>query len=136
MQLFAALIYWVIVCLWLAVLGTVSAAYLRNPHTFGPSRLLLAVLAIDTSRNIIENHYFGLYFGGQYGLFPGSLVGVLGLPQLLIIPKIVNVSAACFVLGLLLFRWLPDAAKERADAESSLSEAEWRFRLLLDSVKE
>jgi hypothetical protein len=47
----------------------------------------LAVLVVDTVRNIAENLYFGLYFGGQYGLFPASIVGVLGNPSLLIIPK-------------------------------------------------
>jgi hypothetical protein len=67
MQLFAALIYWVIVSLWLTVLGTIIFFYIRNPKAFGTTRLLLAVLAIDTTRNIFENSYFGVYFGSQYG---------------------------------------------------------------------
>ena len=106
MSLAAALIYWVIIALWLAVLGTVCVAYARNPRAFGTTRLLLAVVAIDTLRNVIENLYFGFYFGAQYGLFPGAIVGVLGNPNLLIIPKLINVAAACVVLGLLLMRWL------------------------------
>jgi hypothetical protein len=69
MSLAAALIYWVIIALWLAVLATVGIAFVRNPRTFGAIRLLLSVLTIDTFRNIAENLYFGLYFGGQYGLF-------------------------------------------------------------------
>src|SRR5258707_1263591 len=120
MNLAAALIYWAIVALWLAVLGTVAISYVRNPRTFGAIRLLLAVVAVDTIRNIIENLYFGLYFGAQYGLFPGAIVGVLGNPNLLIIPKIINVAAACVVLGLLLLRWLPTALQERADAEDNV----------------
>jgi hypothetical protein len=82
MNLAAALIYWVIIALWLAVLTTVGVAFIRNPRTFGAVRLLLFVIAIDTVRNIIENLYFGLYFGGQYGLFPAALVGVLGNPAI------------------------------------------------------
>ena len=116
MKLAAALIYWVIVALWLTVLGTVILAYLRDPRAFGAMRLLLAVVAIDTVRNVIENFYFGLYFGAQYGLFPGAIVGVLGNPSLLIIPKLINVAAAGAVLGLLLMRWLPAALRERAEA--------------------
>src|SRR5215475_260209 len=112
MSLIAALIYWVIVALWLSVLATVGAAYIKNPRTFGTARLLLAVVAIDTTRNIIENFYFGLFFGAQYGLFPAAIIGVLGKPHLLIIPKIINVIAAIGVLALLLWRWLPQAAKE------------------------
>src|SRR5262245_12944970 len=118
MNLAAALVYWVIVALWLAVLGALCVAFWRNPRTFGPTKLLLSVIAIDTVRNVIENLYFGLYWGAQYGLFPGAIIGVLGQPHLLIIPKLLNIAAACLVLGLLLLRWLPLASKERAEAES------------------
>ncbi|MCK1513909.1 EAL domain-containing protein [Bradyrhizobium sp. 190] len=123
MALAAALIYWLIISLWLAVLATVGVAYVRNPRTFGAVRLLLAVLVIDTIRNIAENLYFGLYFGGQYGLFSVSIVEVLGDPRLLIIPKIVNVTAACAVLVLIAFRWLPLASRERQEAEAELKQA-------------
>ena len=120
MTLAAALIYWLIISLWLAVLATLGVAYVRNPRTFGAVRLLLAVLVIDTVRNIAENLYFGLYFGGQYGLFPASVVGVLSSPSLLIVPKIVNVIAASAVLCLIVFRWLPLASKERQDSDADL----------------
>ena len=110
MTLAAALIYWVIVALWLTVLGTMGVFYVRNPGVFGTTRLLLAVLAIDTLRNICENLYFGFYFGAKYGVFPAELAETLGNPILLIVPKIVNVGAALVVLVLLLHRWLPSAA--------------------------
>jgi diguanylate cyclase (GGDEF)-like protein/PAS domain S-box-containing protein len=120
MSLTAALIYWVIIALWLAVLITVCVAFVRNPRTFGAVRLLLSVIAVDTVRNIIENLYFGLYFGGQYGLFPAAIVGLLGIPSYLILPKVMNVVAACAVLGLLVLRWLPQASKERAEADADI----------------
>ena len=122
MSLAAALIYWVIISLWLAVFATVGVAFLRNPRTFGAVRLLLSVIVIDTVRNIIENLYFGLYFGSQYGLFPAAIVGVLGNPAYLILPKVMNVVAASAVLGLLVLRWLPRASKERADADADVHE--------------
>jgi diguanylate cyclase (GGDEF)-like protein/PAS domain S-box-containing protein len=120
MNLATALVYWVIISLWLAVLATVCVAFVRNPRTFGTIRLLLSVLLIDTARNLVENVYFGLYFGGQYGLFPASIVGMLGNPNYLIIPKVMNVVAACAVLGLLALRWLPLASKERAEADADI----------------
>ena len=122
MSLTAALIYWVIIALWLAVLTTVCVAFVRNPRTFGTVRLLLSVIVVDTVRNIIENLYFGLYFGGQYGLFPAAIVGVLGNPSYLILPKVMNVAAACAVLGLLVLRWLPQASKERDEADADIQE--------------
>ncbi len=137
MSLTAALIYWVIIALWLAVLTTVCIAFIRNPRTFGAVRLLLFVIVVDTVRNIIENLYFGLYFGGQYGLFPAAIVGVLGNPSYLILPKVMNVVAPCAVLGLLVLR-----SKERADADAHMQlktealnqEAEERRRLFETSL--
>jgi PAS domain S-box-containing protein len=120
MQTATALIYWVIIALWLAVLSTVARAYVRNPKIFGVTRLLLIVVSIDTTRNIIENLYFGLYFGSQYKLFSSSIADVLGSPYLLIVPKLINVLAACVVLALLLFRWLPLALQERLQAEQAV----------------
>ena len=113
MSLAAALIYWVIVTLWAAVFALIVVSYVRNPRVFGTTRLLLAVVAIDTLRNIFENLYFGVYFGGQYGLFPSEVVTVLGRPLLLILPKLLNVMAGSVVLGLLLLRWLPRAVREK-----------------------
>lgn len=120
MSLAAALIYWVIIAIWLAVLSTVAVAYYKNPRTFGTTRLLLIVVGIDTVRNLIENFYFGVYFGAQYGLFSASLVAILGKPYLLILPKIINVLAASLVLSLLLLRWLPMASQERKTADSAV----------------
>lgn len=122
MSLAAALVYWVIIFIWLAVLVTVSVAYFRNARTFGNARLLLIVVAIDTFRNIIENLYFGFYFGALYGLFPAAIIGVLGEPVLLILPKLINVVAAFIVLSLLLLRWLPLAQREKAQADTEVRE--------------
>lgn len=120
MSLAAALIYWIIIVLWVAVFATVCTAFLRNPRTFGTTRLLLSVIVIDTVRNLIENLYFGLYFGSQYGLFPASILATLGNPFYLILPKVMNVIAASAVLGLLVFRWLPTASRERAKADTDI----------------
>jgi len=117
MQLVAALIYWVIVVLWLGVLVAVLVYYTRNPKIFGTTRLLLFVVALDTCRNIVENTYFGLFFGSEYGLLPAGIAGVLGNPVLLIIPKLVNIAAGCFVIGVFLMRWLPKAVSERGNSE-------------------
>ena len=112
MTYLAEYIYGAIVVLWLTVLSSVIYYYVRNPRAFGPTRLLLTVIGIDTARNIAENVYFGVYFGGKYGLFPTWTTELLGRPELLILPKIANVIAGCIVLGLLLFHWLPAAVKE------------------------
>ena len=70
MGIIAALIYWIIVALWMSVFVVLGAAFVRSSKRFGAISLLLVVLAIDTMRNVIENVYFGLYFGSRYGIFP------------------------------------------------------------------
>jgi diguanylate cyclase (GGDEF)-like protein/PAS domain S-box-containing protein len=75
-------------------------------------------------------------------LFPASIVGVLGNPAYLILPKVMNVIAASAVFGLLVWRWLPLASKERADADATVhektvalnQEAEERRRLFETSL--
>jgi PAS domain S-box-containing protein len=133
MNLATALIYWVIVAIWLTVLTTILVVFKRNPSMFGPTRLLLAVVAIDTFRNIVENVYFGLYFGARFGLFPAPLGEFLGNPGLLIAPKLANVAAGCVVLGLLLKRWLPIAMRERQVSEQTI-EGLSRYRMLLEAA--
>jgi diguanylate cyclase (GGDEF)-like protein len=108
----------------MAIFVTLVVYYVRNPATFGPIRLLLAVLLIDTARNVFENVYFGLYFGGLYGFLPAEVVQLLGQPALLIVPKVLNVMAGGVVLGLLLYRWLPAAVQERGRAERRAQELE------------
>lgn len=62
--------------------------YVRNPQALAPRRCLLAVLCVDTLRNIIENSYFGIYFGSVYGTFPAKFATVVGVPILLVMPKL------------------------------------------------
>jgi diguanylate cyclase (GGDEF)-like protein len=117
MNIIAALIYWIVVAVWLTVLAAAVIFYLKNPPIYGTTRLLIVVLSLDTLRNLVENVYFGFYFGGVYGIFPASFAKVLGHPFLLVIPKLVDVAAGCLVLGLLLLHWLPAAIGERRKAE-------------------
>lgn len=106
------------------MLATIAWFYARNPRAFGTTRLLLAVLAIDTTRNVFENIYFGLYFGSQYSLLAPEMAQVLGRPALLILLKLLNIVAGCTVLGLLLMRWLPLAVRERGKSEQRVSDLE------------
>ena len=121
MTYLATYIYWAIVALWLTVLSSVIYYYARNPRAFGTTRLLLAVIGIDTIRNIAENMYFGFYFGGKYGVFPAWIAETLGQPELLVIPKFANMVAGCVVLGLLMFHWLAAAGGQGMESYRTAS---------------
>src|SRR5471032_324942 len=113
MAIVAAVLYWVIVAIWIGVLACTLYFSRGKALIFGSARILLAVVAIDTLRDIIENIYFGIYFGSQYGFFDKSVAAVLGQPFLLMLPKIANIVAGCVVLFILLLQWFPNAARER-----------------------
>lgn len=113
MAIVAAALYWIIVAIWLGVLACTLYFSRGKTIIFGSARILLAVVAIDTLRDIIENVYFGIYFGSQYGFFDRGVAAVLGQPFLLMLPKIANIFAGCVVLFILLLQWLPNAARER-----------------------
>jgi diguanylate cyclase (GGDEF)-like protein len=113
MALSAAILYWVIVAVWTCVLGCAIFYSFGRRVIFGSARLLLIVVAIDTLRDIVENVYFGVYFGSQYGFFDKAIAPVLGQPILLMLPKLANVMAGCAVLFILLLHWFPRAARER-----------------------
>ena len=141
MNLAATFTYWLIVALWLAVLVTLCASYLRNPREFGAMRLLLAVLLIDTIRNLLENVYFGVYWSGRYGILP-EWTSMLGDPVYVMSMKGLTVVAAATVLFVLAIRWLPQATREWRAAEDEIrqkgealsQEVEERRRLFENSV--
>jgi diguanylate cyclase (GGDEF)-like protein len=112
------LIYLPVVLIWCVVLAVAIYFYRINPTLFGSSRILLLVMILDTARNILENIYFGLYFGGRYGVLSAHITELLGQPFLLMLPKLVNIGAAILVLFILLLRWLPKAAQERSALRS------------------
>jgi PAS domain S-box-containing protein len=134
LDLAAALMYWVIVAIWLVVLGTVAVTYLRNPKSLGAARLLLVVILIDTLRNIIENVYFGIYWGGQFGLFSAAVTSPLDNAAYVIAVKMLNVVVGCLVLGVLLLRWLPERIKERAETNARLAEADKESTVLASAL--
>jgi signal transduction histidine kinase len=136
MDLAVALLYWVIVALWLTVLAALIGFVLRSRDVAGTMGLLVLVLGIDAVRNIVENIYFGIYWGAVLGLFPESYAGPLKVWYAVAIPKVINLVAGGMVLGILLLRWLPAAVKERATMQQRVQEAEQQKRALTSALDE
>ncbi len=110
----AALLYWIIVGIWILVLACTLRYGTTKNIVIGSARVLLLVVALDTLRDIVENVYFGMYFGSQYGLFDKGIGSVLGQPLLLMLPKFLNIAAGLTVLFILLLGWFPKALQERS----------------------
>lgn len=75
--------------------------------------VLLLILAIDAFRTLFESVYFGAWYTALAGFLPKSIHTFLVRPEMVFIPKILNVAAAVAVIILLLYKWLPREEKEK-----------------------
>ncbi|MCT7941594.1 sensor domain-containing protein [Shewanella holmiensis] len=126
-QFITSMSYWVLTILWLVIVGI----YLQKIKQLkaikgvlgGTITVLLMILTIDAIRTIIESVYFGLYFNSMYGLLPNSIHELLSQPNLLILPKTINIAAGLLVIWLLINHWIPRELREREESLRILNEA-------------
>ncbi len=121
----AIVTYGVLALLW----GLIFGLYLRHRRAVAGDPLigmLLTVLALDAFKSLVESAYFGLVWGGNYGLLPGWAKD-LGAPGSLTAVKVLNVVVAVVVLVRLARTWVPNEMKRReaqqAELERSLKQA-------------
>lgn len=104
--------YWILVVLW----GYILYFYLRRlsskQYRIPVFVIPLLILSIDAFRTLIESIYFGAWYTSEAGLFPRSVHDVLVRPQYVFIPKVINVAAACLIIGILLRRYIPEEERE------------------------
>ncbi|MBF0187707.1 MAG: PAS domain S-box protein [Magnetococcales bacterium] len=133
--LITPLTYLLLIILWCAILVLISRQYRSLDSIQGPTRVLIAVLAIDALRTLFESIYFGSWYSARVGYLPEWLFELLVQPQNVFIPKIINVLTAAVIVVMLLRQWLP--ALNRAEQEhdrqlEALKESEGRFRSYFD----
>ena len=99
------IIYWVLIGVWTYILFF----YLRKIRSFHQKdklfRLMLIVLAIDSFRTVLESVYFGAWYTSLSLLIPIEVFNYLKQPQIVFIPKIVNLIAAFIILFILIRKW-------------------------------
>jgi PAS domain S-box-containing protein len=129
--LFTPLSYWLLIFLWTLVLLLYLRIKKQAPSSSAIA-VLLVILSIDALRTLIESIYFGFYFNSQYGLLPTWIHHILERPELLFLPKLLNIVAAVVVLMLLIKRWLPAEIKEHETQKDHLRKIEEFNKLLFD----
>ncbi len=111
--LFTPLTYWVLIAMWSFILvfylKKLTSPLVKNRLLF----LLLIILAIDAFRTLFESIYFGAWYTALAGFLPKGVHAFLVRPEMVFIPKILNVVAAILVIMILLFRWLPREVAEK-----------------------
>jgi len=113
-QYLTPITYWLLIIIWSYILWF----YLKRLKTprikTKPTITLIIILAIEAFRTLFESLYFGAWYTSLQGLLPREVHAFLVQPNLVIIPKLMNVLAAFLIILILLRRWLP---QEEAQAE-------------------
>jgi PAS domain S-box-containing protein len=104
--------YWLLIVLWTFIL----VFYIRRlrkrqleSHLFFT---LILILSIDAFRTLFESILFGAWYTSAAGLIPKSIHDFLVRPEIVFIPKIINVIAALLIITILIRRWLPQEGHE------------------------
>jgi len=123
--------YWILIVLWLFILGFYIKRLGKNFIKGRLISVLIMILAIDAFRTLFESLYFGAWYTALAGFLPKAVHTFLIRPEMVFIPKIINVIAAIIVIVLLIFKWLP---KEELEKEALKNLIEKRTRELSENV--
>ncbi len=127
-DLITPLSYWALLAIWTAIL-LIYLRHIRHRAALGAAVVtLLIVLMIDAFRTLFESLYFGLHFNSIFGILPAWISEITGRPELIAIPKVINILAGSIILIVLLHNWLPRQVAERRRAETALRRSETRFQ--------
>jgi len=114
--------YWVLIVMWTIIL-VFYVSRIRSRRL--QSRLiytLIIILAIDAFRTLFESLYFGAWYTSLAGFIPKEIHTFLIRPEMVMIPKFLNVIAAAAIIAILLRRWLPQEEFEISQMESLIKE--------------
>ena len=131
-KLITPITYWILISLWSFILYF----YLKKMSDSRTKQLfhtLVIILAIDAFRTLFESVYFGLWYTSLSGMIPFQIGDFLTRPELVIIPKIINVIAAIIIIVLLLKKWLPREELEQDMLGTALYERDEESRALFEN---
>jgi len=112
-QILTPVIYWLLVGLWVYILGFLLRRLRLSHFKRSLLNVLIVILAIDALRTLFESIYFGVSHTSRSGFLPIGVYDFLVRPEIVIIPKTLNVIAAVLMIGILLYRWFPAEKRDR-----------------------
>jgi signal transduction histidine kinase len=121
-KLLTPLSYWILIVLWVYILVFFLRRYFSLDTKSSLLLLLFIILAIDALRTLFESIYFGAWYTSLAGLLPIAIHDFLVRPELVIIPKLTNVTAAFLIIAILIKRWFPAELRERQQQQTHMNE--------------
>jgi len=106
-------IYWILMVVWTYILIFYAKKVKIISSTDKLLRLLLLILALDAFRTLLESMYFGAWYTSLSGLIPIDVFNFLARPQIVFIPKIINLTVAALIMTILIRKWLSSEIKQK-----------------------
>lgn len=108
-KIFTPIIYSILIVVW----SYIFVFYLRKLFSVDKVtdqffRLLIVILAIDAFRSFFESLYFGTWFSSLSGLLPITVYEILSEPEIVFIPKFINLIVSLLILFLIIRKWMPE----------------------------
>ncbi|UCH34033.1 MAG: hypothetical protein JSV65_15980 [Armatimonadota bacterium] len=119
MTFLTAIIYWLLVLFWLAIVIFYARQYGRFKRIYPLLTVLLIVLLIDGARTLIESVYFGVWYTARTGLIAPRLHALLAEPYYVAIPKTINLFAALIIILVIVRRWFDSLEREEHQRQAT-----------------
>ncbi|MGL1891678.1 MAG: PAS domain S-box protein [Spirochaetaceae bacterium] len=70
--------------------------------------ILVIILSLDAFRSLFESSYFGIWFTSLSGIINIKYYNLLSQPELVFIPKILNLIVAILTIFIIIRKWIPE----------------------------
>jgi len=127
--------YWILILIWSFILFFYIRRLMSDHIKDQLISVLLMILAVDAFRTLFESVYFGAWYTSLAGFLPKQVHTILVRPELVFIPKILNVAAAVIVVFLLLFKWLPREAMEKNNQKKQIETSKTKLMQSYNDLK-
>ncbi len=114
--------YWILIALWAYILTFYIKRLRGDLREDKLLFVLFVILSIDAFRTLFESCYFGAWYTSLAGFLPMEVHAFLVRPEMVFLPKILNVIAAIAVIFILLYRWVPQEVKAIRKLEQLVDE--------------
>lgn len=111
---FTPVSYWTLILLWSIILVFYLHRIIFRKIKNDFLAILLVILAIDAFRTLFESIYFGAWYTSLAGFLPIYIHDFLVQPELVFIPKFLNVIVALLIICIIIRYWLPREKAERS----------------------
>jgi len=121
-QFLTPLTYWLLIAMWAYILFFLMQRLRLRRFERSLINTLIIILVIDALRTLFESIYFGAWYTSLSGFLPIGVHNFLVRPEMVVIPKFLNVITATLIIGILLHRWFPAENRDRELQESTIKE--------------